>query len=363
MARMSDGSELLGNLREEFRHLPAGSRVPTIREISGRYAISQFSVQRAFEALKEEGFIQSFVGRGSFAVGRGTATNSSTLVKQARILIVSHSTPSSRGNDITTLLQSLLQSAGHKLISVSYSDVADLKDLLGRGGFDICVLQPRRSVLPVEVLALLRSKASHMIVEGRQLEQTDVDVYLRNRAKSIAIALSHLRGLGHEDIGLLTERPDAAAGYAEIENLYMQSYGSYPDRPPAPIVRVGIDRNGTSNAEYIGHALKEELNGRSAAPSAFIVSGRFGPAEISEGFRRANLEIPKDVSAVHLRSASEDDPGGGGFTRVGRSAHHVASGIADIVKWRLANPAEPAGLVLDDPRLVVGRTTTPMRRG
>ena len=128
-------------------------------------------------------------------------------------------------------------------------------------------------------------------------------------------------------------------------------------------MRVGIDRNGTSNAEYIGHALIEELNGRSAAPSAFIVSGRFGPAEISEGFRRANLEIPKDVSAVHLRSASEDDPGGGGFTRVGRSAHHVASGISDIVKWRLANPAEPAGLVLDDPSLVVGRTTTPMRRG
>ena len=361
MAR-NNNSDLLGNLREEFRNLPAGTRVPTIREISGRYAVSQFSVQRAFEALKEEGFIQSFVGRGSFAVGRSVSADYPVAVKHARILIVSHSTPSARGNEVTSLLQSLLQAAGHKLISVSYSDVADLKDLLGRGGFDVCVLQPRRSVLPVEALALLRAKASHMIVEGRQLELIDVDVFVRNRAKSVAVALRHLRKLGHEDIGLLTERLDAAAGYAEVENLYMQSYGSSPDHPPAVIVRVGIDEDGSID-DAIAQAVGEELLGRDSAPSAFIVSGRFSSAEITEGFRGAGLEIPADVSVVHLRSASEEAPDSGEFTRVGRSPQHVARGIADIVKWRLANPLEPHGLVLDDPSLVVGRTSVAFRRG
>ena len=363
MARNSINTDLLGDLREEFRNLPAGTRLPTIREISGRYSVSQFSVQRAFEALKEEGFIQSFVGRGSFAVGRSASSDYPVAVKHARILIVSHSTPSERGNEVTSRLQSRLQAAGHKLICVSYSDVADLKDLLGRGGFDVCVLQPRRSILPVEALALLRAKASHMIVEGRQLELIDVDVFVRNRAKSVAVALRHLRKLGHEDIGLLTERLDAAAGYAEIENLFTQSYGSSPDHPPAVVVRVGINEEGRTIEDAIGQAIGTELLGRASAPSAFIVSGRFSSEEITGGFHGAGLEIPADVSVVHLRSAAEEAPDTGEFTRVGRSPQHVARGIADIVKWRLANPLEPHGLVLDDPSLVLGKTTVPFRNG
>ena len=356
MVQNNGGIDLLGDLREEFRHLPAGVRVPTIREISGRYSVSQFSVQRAFERLKEEGFIQSFVGRGSFAVGSGRVSDSSLPVEQARILIVSHSTPSPRGNEITTLLQGHLQAAGHKLICVSYSDADDLKHVLGRGGFDLCILQPRRSVLPVEALALLRNKASHMIVEGRHLELMDVDVFVRNRAKSIAIALRHLQDLGHDSIGLLTERLDAAAGYAEIENLYTQLYGLSLNHA-AFIVRVGIDEGGYSTAGAIGHALARERLERTTTPSAFVVSGRFSAEEIIEGFRRAEFEIPRDASIVHLRSAPERAAGVPTFTTVGRSTRHVATGIFDIVKWRLANPADPPGLVLDDPSLVAGQTS------
>lgn len=355
--QVNTATNLLDDLRKEFGQLPAGARVPTIREISGRFSVSQFSVQRAFEALKDEGFIQSFVGRGSFAVGSGNVRNSSLPVKQARILIVSHSTPSSRGNEITTLLQGSLQTAGHKLICVSYSDAADLKHVLGRGGFDLCILQPRRSVLPAETLALLRAKATHMIVEGRHLELMNMDVFVRNRARSIAVALSHLRELGHEVIGLLTERPDAAAGYAEIENLYTQLYG-LSENLPAFIVRTGINQDGGSTAEAIGHALTGERLGHTNTPSAFIVSGRFSAEEIREGFRRADLEIPKDASVVHLRNASGRLPGAATFTTVGRSAEHVVGGIFDIVKWRLANPAEPPRLVLDDPSLVAGQTST-----
>ena len=362
MTRNSYGADLLGNLREEFRHLPAGTRIPTIREISGRYSVSHFSVQRAFEALKEEGFIQSFVGRGSFAVGFGGGRESKRPTKQARILIVSHSTPSPRGNEITSLLQGLLQKAGHKLICVSYTDARDLTHVLGAGGFDVCVLQPRRSVLPVEAVALLRAKATHMIVEGRHLELMDVDVLVRNRAKSIAIALRHLHELGHECIGLLTERLDAAAGYAEVENLYTQLYGLSQDRPGF-IVRVGINPDGGPAADTIGKALARARLEHATTPSAFVVSGRFAAVDITVGFRRANLEVPMHASVVHLRNAAESTPGDVTFTTVGRSAGHVAKGTFDIVEWRLANPAEPPGLVLDDPSLVKGQTSIPFETG
>ena len=358
MRRNDSGPEpLLAKLREEFRSLPAGTRIPAIREISGQLSVSQFSVHRAFEALREEGFIQSFVGRGSFAVGSGRSDDIYVVGKQARILIVAHSTPSVRGTEVTDLLQRQLQETGHNVSSVNYSDAADLKDLLGRGGFDICVLQPRRSVLPVECLALLRAKASHMIVEGRNLELTDVDVLVRNRAKSIAVALSHLRERGYRTVGLLTEQLNAAAGYAEIENLYRQLYGIWGEGAGNFVVRVDINQKSRCIDEAIGEALKRELQERNAYPTAMIVSGRFAASEIREGFQLADLAIPADIGIVHLRSAPVECPDGPELTTVGRSPERVANGIADLVRWRLENRADPPGLVLDDSILVLGNSS------
>ena len=358
MADRPKGSDFIDTLRSEFAVLPAGSRVPTIRDVAARYSISQFSVQRAFEALKEEGIIQSFVGRGSFIAGGDQSNDSDSASKDARVLIVSHSTPSSRGTEITSHLQAALLASGHKPIWVSYTDVGDLHDLLGKGGFDVCVLQPRRSILPVEALALLKSKARHMIVEGRQLELLDVDVIVRNRAKSVAMALLHLRELGHERIGLVTERLDAAAGYGEIENLYAQSLASLLDQPEPLILRVSGEPTKATVAEEINASVTEELKGRATSPSAFVVSGRFAASDIREGFAMSGLDIPRDVSVVHLRAHETASIQGDGMTTVGRSAVHVANGIVDIVNWRLANPTEPAGLILDDPTLVKGDSSS-----
>lgn len=357
---MADGPEnrnLLDALREEFSALPAGARLPTIREVAGRYGASQFAAQRAFESLKEEGMIQSFIGRGSFVAG---IEQPGPTPSEARILVVSHATPSTRGSDIARDLYAALAEAGHKIIQVTYGDVADLKDLLGRGGFDICVLQPRRSVLSAEALALLKSKARHMIVEGRQLELMDVDVFVRNRAKSISIALRHLDELGHSRVGLLTERLDLAAGYGEIDNLFSQMRMAASSSDPGLILRVDSSDRSSGTAEAIGTAVKDALQEGVTLPTAFIVSGRFLAEEIVAGFASAELSIPDDVSLVHLR-ASESSTSF--LTTVGRSATHVSTGLVELINWRLANPAEPSGLVLDDPLLRIGQSTRAVTKG
>lgn len=360
MVDRSKGTNFIDTLRAEFAELPAGSRLPTIREVAARYSVSQFSVQRAFEAFKEDGLIQSFVGRGSFIAGGDQSHEARGSTKGARVLIVSHSTPSTRGTDITSHLETALLDAGHKPICVSYTFVSDLNDLLGKGGFDVCVLQPRRSILPVEALALLKSKARHMIVEGRQLELLDVDVIVRNRAKAVAMALHHLRMLGHHRIGLMTERLDAAAGYGEIENLYAQSLASLSDQPEPLILQVNGNSSDATTAAEIEAAVSEELSGRASNPSAYIVSGRFGADDVRTGFGAAGLAVPGEVSVVHLRTHDAKSGKGPSLTTVGRRADHVANGIVDLLNWRLANPTEPAGLILDDPTLVKGDSTCPI---
>ena len=358
MSDISSGYALVDQLRVDFASLEAGSRVPTMRDVASRHAVSVFAVQRAFEVLKEEGLIQSFVGRGSFVTGGEIAK--SRIPGQslpARILIVNHSTPSLRGYKIAHALQTELLQAGCRAITVSYSDASELRDVLGDGRYDMCVLQPRRSILPVEVLAMLKAKAKHMIVEGRELERLDVDVFVRNRAKSMALALNCLRELGHGRIGLLTERLDAAAGYAEIENHFLQNHASLPGNAESLIVRVAADRGDEIQASEIREALQKDLTNVSGLPTGFIVSGRFDPVSIREGFLLAGFEIPSAVSVVSLRAEAESYAADARLTAVGRTTEHVVQGIVSMINWRLSNPGEPPVQVLDNPSLLPGLST------
>ena len=358
MNDISSSSALVDQLRVDFASLEVGSRVPTMRDVASRHAVSVFAVQRAFDVLKEEGLIQSFVGRGSFVTGGDIAKSRIPgQARTARVLIVNHSTPSLRGYKVAHALQTELLQAGCRAITVSYSDASELRDVLGDGRYDMCVLQPRRSILPIEVLAMLKSKARHMIVEGRELERLDVDVFVRNRAKSMALALNCLRELGHGRIGLLTERLDAAAGYAEIENHFLQNHASLPGNAESLIVRVAADRSDGIQASEIREALQNDLANVSDLPTGFIVSGRFDPASIREGFSLAGFEIPAAVSVVSLRAETESYPSDARFTAVGRTTEHVVQGIVSMINWRLSNPSEPPVQVLDNPSLFSGSST------
>lgn len=355
MNEISGNSALVDQLRVDFATLETGSRVPPMRDVAGRYEVSVFAVQRAYEVLKEEGLIQSFVGRGSFVTGGGiSASLRPGPSRMARILIVSHSTPSLRGYKIAHSLQTELLKAGCRAINVNYADASELRDVLGDGRYDVCVLQPRRSILPVEVLAMLKSMARHMIVEGRELERLDVDVFVRNRAKSMALALNCLRELGHSRIGLLTERPDAAAGYAEIENHFLQNHASWPGCGESLIVRVVADREGGAQVSGIRDALQKDLANVPELPTGFIVSGGFEQSSIREGFLGAGYEIPASLSVVSLRAETDSQPDDSRFTAVGRTTDHVVQGIVSMINWRLSNPNEPPVQVLDNPSLFAG---------
>ena len=50
--------------------LPPGSRLPSVRELAGQLAINPNTIQRAYEALEQEGYVYSVPGKGSFAAHR-----------------------------------------------------------------------------------------------------------------------------------------------------------------------------------------------------------------------------------------------------------------------------------------------------
>ncbi|MBX3010298.1 MAG: PLP-dependent aminotransferase family protein [Caldilineaceae bacterium] len=54
------------------RHLPSGTRLPTIRQLAQELGVTRVTVQNAYDELQASGWVESTVGRGTF-VGEGIA--------------------------------------------------------------------------------------------------------------------------------------------------------------------------------------------------------------------------------------------------------------------------------------------------
>ncbi len=352
--------ELVDALRREAKAAGPGARFATVRAIAERFEASTFAAQRALRELCDEGLIVSHVGRGTFVVGQPVEAADAVPEAALRVLILCHATASRRGDEIADMLRSDLQRDGHRPVLVNYGSADDLKALLGRGQFDVCVLQPRRSRLPAEVLARVKASARQLIIEGRSLELADVDIVVRNRSAGLLKALNYLRMLGHRRIGLLTEPGVSAAGYAEIENLFrFQAAVAAPvgQGSDAFVVEMAnADEDGQSAGPDMAATLRKALAGVEVPPTAFVVSGRFSSKGLIEAFAEAGRSVPEAVSLVHLRSTLRAGEPAHLLTTVGRRAEQVVKSLRDLIDWRRINPDAPPRLVLDEPELVEGQS-------
>ena len=68
-----DGRPIYEQVRDGLRRLiitgaiPPGDKLPSVRTLAGQLAINPNTIQRAYEALEQEGYAYSVPGKGSFA--------------------------------------------------------------------------------------------------------------------------------------------------------------------------------------------------------------------------------------------------------------------------------------------------------
>ena len=74
-----DGRPIYEQVRDSYRQLiitavlPAGSKLPSVREVAASLAINPNTIQRAYRELEAEGYIISVPGKGSFVSDRSDA--------------------------------------------------------------------------------------------------------------------------------------------------------------------------------------------------------------------------------------------------------------------------------------------------
>ena len=104
--------EIIETLRQDIvtHRLPHGERLPSEKDLSDRFGVSQPTVREALRALETLGLIEVFHGNGSFVRSQG-------------------------GYGLASALQTLLQ-----LESVGIMDVLDLRQVLGRHSIEVATI-------------------------------------------------------------------------------------------------------------------------------------------------------------------------------------------------------------------------------
>ena len=77
-----DGRPIYEQVRDGLRQLlvtgaiQPGEKLPSVRQLASQLAINPNTIQKAYEALEQEGYVYSVPGKGSFAAQREEITDS-----------------------------------------------------------------------------------------------------------------------------------------------------------------------------------------------------------------------------------------------------------------------------------------------
>lgn len=345
---------VLERLRQLAERSEPGTRLPTVRRLISEFGVSQHIVQGAFEALRREGLISSHVGKGTF-VGRSDGVKA----KSRSVLTLLYQHPYQRGDVIARLVHQRLSIEGHESLTLTYSNAAHVMELLKSGArYDAAILQPRSSTISVSLLALLKQRADHVLIEGQAAEHLDVDAVSNDPEKTTDLMVSHLFEQGHRRIAWIME--DCGNYFFNRTASFFRTYcrGAGLSAEDCPVVAAEPDRDklGIRDLPAVIAGLKGV---RKRMPfTALVVASFVDGRAIMEALARCGLDTPRDVAVARLGTPDLESDHVGRITIAGRPSTRAANTVLDRLHWRWSHPSAPFQTYFDTPELAVFDSTS-----
>ena len=340
---------VLDRLRDLIRQYPAGSKLPTVRQLIVDYGVGQHVIQTALEKLRSEGLVTSHVGKGTFV---GNANLVKRRTRNVLTLLYEH--PYLRGDVIARILHQRLSIDGHESMVLAYSNAANVMDILKSGTrYDAAILQPRSSAMSISLLALLKQLAEHVLIEGYAGEHLDVDSVSNDPARTVELIVDHLFGLGHKRVAWVTEDGGNYffARTAALFRAHCHGAGRPVNDCPVIFAPTDPDKLGIRNLASCIQGLK--VGGGKLPFTALVVASFVDGRAIVDALHQCGLETPRDVAIVRLGTPDLESDHVGRLTIAGRSSTHAAGTVLDRLQWRWSHPAEPHECCYDTPTLSV----------
>ena len=327
-------------LRRLVRSGTAGERLPTVRQLMHQFGVSQLIVQRAIRRLDRDGLVIAQVGRGTFiADGDANAVTATPRNQAASVLMLTRNVGSARTSLVSSQLQSRLAERGINSIQVVYSDVDHaLQAQRDLPKFTACILQSHFDLVPIDLLAFMRRRATAILIDGATITGIDVDSVASDWRSAVEVGLDHLMAQGHRTIAFATSSFKARpidATHRHFESLRHFSGGSCTLAPPILLDHLP----GEERAEHIAEQLARHLNSNGRFDfSALMIWGITRGAELQAAFERLAIRIPDDLSVIVLGHVDVEAEHRNFFTMAGSSAQETVERIIKRIERRRRVP-------------------------
>lgn len=344
-------------VEELARHARPGERLPTVRALMQRFGASQALVQRALERLKNQGLIDSQVGRGTFfrepdasAVAAPTTAHPQAGIAAAEqgvrsILLLRRSISIARGRVLAEGLQQRFSADGHKVLEVSYNDPDHARAVLkGLPRFDACVVQSTFRTIPIDLLAALKAKCEVLAVDGAALVGADVEAVGTEWGEPLAAAISMLRAHGHVSIAFaITSLPFLAVQLAQ-----RRFDGLRNALPGVDLQAITVPLTPDQDyAETLAGTLRTSLDTAGRLPfTALICWGVEDGAKLRRLLGEMKLEVPASLSVVLLGRTDLVNEHAEFFDMYGASVADQIDTLHAAIHARWAEPSAPYGVRL-----------------
>lgn len=346
---MSDLDKLQGYLRSLSLRATEGEKLPTIRQLMGEFGLSQASVQRVLDTLRDEGLIVSQVGRGTFFTGgRPLDEGQSTRARgEGRsVILLRRPLQNLRGRLVLDRLQQALADHGDVTLEVAYSNPDHARQVLQTlPRFDACIVQNSFDIMPIDMIAAIRRRTDTLVVDGAWLVGTDVDAVGFEWGAPVERAVELMMATGHDRVVLVTTASAFLANEMGVHRYRSLRQRSDQRSILAPEIRV---------PRLPPRAYEEAVVSALADASMLDRSGRTGlivwGVESGQRFRTllrdADMSVPQDLSVILLGRTDIAEEAAGFFHTIGYSAEQQADAVFARLLQRWEEPGAPYELGL-----------------
>lgn len=289
--------------------LPVGTKIPTERELIDKFNISRVTVRKALQALRENGTLESFPGRGTFVAKLAIPTKADEPATSRPVrllgLLVPNTTEPMVGGIVRGVEAEATRRGYHMLLSHDYNDpelqIKQLGKMLETPVAGILLYPDRFVTERKDFLALLQEfkrRDLPLVLLDRYIPGVDFPCVMTDNVQGMYQLTEHLICCGRRRPALIgfwptnTVHQDRRRGFVE----------ALRDRGLSPVPTREVEVEADQDFFHAAHdAVAEWVKGKTPAELPFdsiicmfdlLAYGAF------TALREAGFRVPEDVALV-----------------------------------------------------------------
>jgi len=288
------------DLRRRVIARDPGSRLDSIRTLMRSFAVSQVTITKALEALRNDGLLDNRPGAPI------TVTAEVLKYRADAKPVFAMVTPNWASASFSRVESEFLQRQEAdgfigEVIRFPWQD--DVIRKLPPQKFDGLIIMPSANLLTVEQIRILNSFALPYVIFGQQLRNLDVSAVYSNNEFSAAQVADHFIKLGHRKVALMVTEP-------RIENIEdrISGFCNYCKLNACQVETIDCQvANGEDAVSKTYHVMQELLQ-RGRLPFTALMTISEAPClAVLRACHEHGIRIPEELSVASIGNSENSE--------------------------------------------------------